>query len=35
MVVPNACLIPMDSQGFAQHYDDVDVIVMQLEGSKR
>lgn len=31
----NAYLTPRGSQGFAPHYDDVEVFVMQLEGSKR
>jgi len=35
MVGSNAYLTPLHSQGFAPHYDDVDVLVLQLEGYKR
>jgi len=35
MVRSNAYLTPLDSQGFASHYDDVDVFLLQLEGYKR
>ena len=35
MVGSNAYLTPLHSQGFAPHYDDVDVFVLQLEGYKR
>jgi lysine-specific demethylase/histidyl-hydroxylase NO66 len=35
MVGANAYLTPMASQGFAPHYDDVDVFICQQEGSKR
>ena len=35
MVGSNAYLTPQGSQGFAPHYDDVDVLVLQLEGRKR
>ncbi|GMH89651.1 hypothetical protein TrVE_jg9240 [Triparma verrucosa] len=35
MVGANAYLTPRGSQGFAPHYDDVDVFVMQQEGKKR
>jgi len=35
MVGSNAYLTPLNSQGFAPHYDDVDVFVLQLEGYKR
>jgi lysine-specific demethylase/histidyl-hydroxylase NO66 len=31
----NAYLTPPGTQGFAPHYDDVDVFVCQLEGAKR
>ena len=31
----NSYLTPAGSQGFAPHYDDVDVFVLQTEGSKR
>ena len=31
----NVYLTPDDSQGFAPHYDDVEVYVCQLEGAKR
>jgi lysine-specific demethylase/histidyl-hydroxylase NO66 len=31
----NAYLTPLNSQGFAPHYDDVDVFILQLEGYKR
>lgn len=31
----NAYLTPLNSQGFAPHYDDVDVLILQLEGYKR
>ncbi|KAL7440856.1 hypothetical protein ACHAXH_004326 [Discostella pseudostelligera] len=31
----NAYLTPLISQGFAPHYDDVDVFILQLEGFKR
>jgi len=30
----NTYLTPADSQGFAPHYDDVDVFILQTEGSK-
>ena len=32
MVGSNAYLTPRGSQGFAPHYDDVDVFILQLEG---
>ena len=32
MVGSNAYLTPKGSQGFAPHYDDVDVFILQLEG---
>lgn len=35
MVGANAYLTPTASQGFAPHYDDVDVFVLQQEGKKR
>lgn len=35
MVGSNAYLTPRGSQGFAPHYDDVDVFILQLEGYKR
>jgi lysine-specific demethylase/histidyl-hydroxylase NO66 len=35
MVGSNAYLTPLHSQGFAPHYDDVDVFILQLEGYKR
>ena len=35
MVGSNAYLTPRNSQGFAPHYDDVDVFILQLEGYKR
>ena len=35
MVGSNAYLTPMHSQGFAPHYDDVDVFILQWEGYKR
>ena len=35
MVGANAYLTPRGSQGFAPHYDDVDVFVLQQEGKKR
>ncbi|KAL7511831.1 hypothetical protein ACHAXN_008761 [Cyclotella atomus] len=35
MVGSNAYLTPLNSQGFAPHYDDVDVFILQLEGFKR
>ena len=35
MVGANLYLTPRGSQGFAPHYDDVDVFVMQIEGGKR
>jgi len=35
MVGSNAYLTPRSSQGFAPHYDDVDVFILQQEGSKR
>jgi len=35
MVGSNAYLTPLNSQGFAPHYDDVDVLILQLEGYKR
>lgn len=35
MVGSNAYLTPLHSQGFAPHYDDVDVFICQLEGYKR
>jgi lysine-specific demethylase/histidyl-hydroxylase NO66 len=35
MVGSNAYLTPLNSQGFAPHYDDVDVFILQLEGYKR
>ncbi|KAL9189835.1 hypothetical protein ACHAXT_009510 [Thalassiosira profunda] len=35
MVGSNAYLTPLHSQGFAPHYDDVDVFILQLEGFKR
>jgi len=31
----NAYLTPPNTQGFAPHYDDVDVYILQLEGRKR
>jgi len=31
----NSYWTPRNSQGFAPHYDDVDVFLLQLEGSKR
>ena len=31
----NVYLTPPDAQGFAPHYDDVDVFVLQIEGEKR
>mmetsp|Transcript_24929 Transcript_24929/g.48771 ORF Transcript_24929/g.48771 Transcript_24929/m.48771 type:complete len:561 (-) Transcript_24929:96-1778(-) len=31
----NAYLTPANTQGFAPHYDDVDVYILQLEGRKR
>mmetsp|Transcript_14183 Transcript_14183/g.34567 ORF Transcript_14183/g.34567 Transcript_14183/m.34567 type:complete len:561 (+) Transcript_14183:164-1846(+) len=31
----NAYLTPSSTQGFAPHYDDVDVYILQLEGRKR
>lgn len=35
MIGSNAYLTPLNSQGFAPHYDDVDVFILQLEGFKR
>ena len=35
MIGSNAYLTPLNSQGFAPHYDDVDVFILQLEGYKR
>ncbi|GMH59771.1 hypothetical protein TrRE_jg3652 [Triparma retinervis] len=35
MVGANAYLTPTASQGFAPHYDDVDVFILQQEGKKR
>ena len=35
MVGSNAYLTPLNSQGFAPHYDDVDVFILQLVGYKR
>jgi len=35
MVGSNAYFTPKNSQGFAPHYDDVDVFILQLEGYKR
>jgi lysine-specific demethylase/histidyl-hydroxylase NO66 len=35
MVGSNSYLTPLNSQGFAPHYDDVDVFILQLEGFKR
>ena len=35
MVGANAYLTPRASQGFAPHYDDVDVFILQQEGKKR
>ncbi|KAL7485245.1 hypothetical protein ACHAW6_014443 [Cyclotella cf. meneghiniana] len=35
MVGSNSYLTPLHSQGFAPHYDDVDVFILQLEGFKR
>ena len=35
MVGSNAYLTPLNSQGFAPHYDDVDVFILQLEGYKK
>ena len=34
-VSANSYLTPAASQGFSPHYDDVDIFVMQTEGSKR
>eukprot|EP00954_Amorphochlora_amoebiformis_P003993 310054-Amorphochlora_amoeboformis.AAC.1 len=31
----NAYLTPSGTQGFAPHFDDVDVYILQLEGRKR
>jgi lysine-specific demethylase/histidyl-hydroxylase NO66 len=31
----NMYLTPQGTQGFAPHYDDVEVFIMQLEGKKR
>jgi lysine-specific demethylase/histidyl-hydroxylase NO66 len=31
----NSYLTPAKTQGFAPHYDDVDILVMQTEGAKR
>mmetsp|Transcript_18428 Transcript_18428/g.39856 ORF Transcript_18428/g.39856 Transcript_18428/m.39856 type:complete len:847 (+) Transcript_18428:111-2651(+) len=35
MAGSNAYFTPLNSQGFAPHYDDVDVFILQLEGYKR
>ena len=35
MVGSNAYLTPLNSQGFAPHYDDIDAFILQLEGYKR
>ena len=35
MVGANAYLTPAASQGFAPHWDDIDAMVLQLEGTKR
>ncbi|GMI57487.1 hypothetical protein ScalyP_jg11514 [Parmales sp. scaly parma] len=35
MVGANLYLTPRGSQGFAPHYDDVDVFILQVEGEKR
>ena len=34
MVGANVYLTPPGTQGFAPHYDDVDVFLLQLEGKK-
>lgn len=34
-VASNSYLTPASTQGFAPHYDDVDVFIMQAEGAKR
>lgn len=34
MVGTNVYLTPPNSQGFAPHYDDIEAIVMQIEGAK-
>merc|ERR1719253_2563953 len=35
MIGANSYLTPLHAQGFAPHYDDVDVFLLQLEGYKR
>ncbi|GMH80847.1 hypothetical protein TrLO_g332 [Triparma laevis f. longispina] len=35
MIGSNAYLTPKSSQGFAPHYDNVDVFILQMEGKKR
>lgn len=35
MVGANMYLTPPGTQGFAPHYDDVEVFILQLEGKKR
>jgi lysine-specific demethylase/histidyl-hydroxylase NO66 len=35
MVGANVYLTPPGTQGFAPHYDDVEVFILQLEGKKR
>ena len=34
MVGANVYLTPPGTQGFAPHFDDVDVFILQLEGKK-
>jgi len=35
MVGANVYLTPAGTQGFAPHFDDVEVFMLQLEGKKR